>query len=98
MLRRKRIFRCPICRADSNAKGKPFPSVWAVACHVAGKAKFGDVHRSWVMHNVPEAVPLRRLKLADALVWPIQCAIEAMENMPAEEGPEDRRPKIGFHD
>ena len=37
----------PVCNVGSGLKG-PFVSDWAVACHLAGKAKSRDAAHIWV--------------------------------------------------
>ena len=89
-----RSLRCPICKAETNRRGEPFLSEWAVACHVAGSVHtgMGQIHRSWVMHNVPDALSLLPgFNLAEALLGPITQAIEA-----DQPSPDEPHKRIGF--
>jgi hypothetical protein len=40
---------CPVCDTETNSSGQPFVSDWAVACHIAGSAKTGNLsHQHWI--------------------------------------------------
>jgi hypothetical protein len=40
---------CPVCDAETNREGKLFVSDWALACHIAGSAKAGNLpHQRWI--------------------------------------------------
>lgn len=64
---------CPVCKASCNTSGEPFVSDWAVACHIAGKARTGDrLHKSWALIKIPnlnvrDTVP----RIAERLTWAV---------------------------
>ncbi len=66
------VWKCPVCKASGGASG-PFVSEWAVACHVAGKARTGDrLHKSWALSKSPDldvrdTIP----RIAERLTWAV---------------------------
>jgi len=66
------VWKCPVCKASGGASG-PFVSEWAVACHVAGKARTGDrLHKSWALSKIPDLDAKATLpRIAERLTWAV---------------------------
>lgn len=83
---------CPVCNVSTGASG-PFVSDWAVACHIAGKARTGDrLHRSWALSKVGDLDFKSTLNdIALHLQWAV---VEAFrERKTPEESPSNQRLK-----
>lgn len=84
------VFICPVCNASSGRSGL-FVDDWAVACHVAGKARTGDrLHKSWALTMSPNLdLGVSLLKTADRLLWAVRKARTGQETL--RESPQDEQ-------
>lgn len=69
---------CPVCGASQKSNGEPFSSAWALALHIAGKAKTVlDSHRSTVLGLLP-GIDLARdtiNQIGDQILFEVQQAL-----------------------
>jgi hypothetical protein len=68
----KIVWICPICQEDSISR--TFRSDWALACHIAGKARTGDrLHRGWVRNkNSNVDFKAEIFKIAEYILWEVR--------------------------
>lgn len=72
---------CPVCGIEETPSG-PLVSDWALACHIAGKARSGDkLHRSWARNQSPNIDFKASLpKIAEFLVLPVRKSQQEIEH------------------